>query len=415
MTITSLSRLLADPASLVGERPQAPDRGNTPACRIGSITNTADNKVGEVFIYGTIDPFGWDEVGDVSANSFVRELAALDVDQLTVRINSPGGDVYDALAITNALKSHPAKVTTIIEGLAASAASFIAQAGDTVIIRPNAEMMIHDPRGFCIGNPDRITEYAKWLDRAADNIAAIYADRAGGDPSDWRDAMRAETWYSAAEAVKAGLADETTSGPAVEAAEEEDDRDHEMAAAAAAFGIRYQCRAQAPAPFMPTDVGRQKGSDMALRQEIAARLGIAEDADESTVLNKIDELTELATAPADTSPSQIAALAEAHGLRVIDSAQFDQLESELTALREQAAEQDRAARNAVVDDAIRSGKITAGRRDHWIALIDADPDGTTELLNQLPDQLAVPTREAGHNPVDETDISPYDELFKKES
>ncbi|GAA3963015.1 head maturation protease, ClpP-related [Gordonia caeni] len=421
MTITSLSRLLADPAArtVVADRDQPAD--TTPACRIGAITNSSGRSHAEVFIYGAIHPWPWEEIGEVGANGFVTKLSGLDVDDITVRIHSPGGDVYDALAITNALKAHPAYITVVVDGLAASAASFIAQAGDKIIIRPNAEMMIHDPSGGVRGNSAQLVEYSKWLDRAADNIAAIYADRAGGDPGDWRTAMRAETWYSAAEAVEAGLADETHSDPAAETAATEDDRDGEAAAAAFADLRRayaHQCRADAPAPFMPSDqVGRQEGSDMALRQEIAARLGIAEDADESTVLNKIDELTELATTPDKPSDAaQLTALAEAHGLRVVDVDWFTEMEAAI----EQAAADAQARRLAdqaqVVENAIEAGKITPARREHFVALMAADEDGTAALLDSLPANLAVPTDEIGRQPdTDEAEKSAYDALFNPAS
>ncbi|WLP90249.1 head maturation protease, ClpP-related [Gordonia sp. NB41Y] len=404
----SLSRLLADPAARVAVAGR--DASADTTCRIGEIRNEAGGgTVAEVFIYGAIHPMPWFD--EVSAANFVGELAALDVDEISVRINSPGGDVYDALAITNALKSHPAKVTTIIEGLAASAASFIAQAGDTVIVRPNAEVMIHDPSMIARGNPAELADLAKWLDRAADNIADIYAQRAGGEPADWRAAMRAETWYSATEAVEAGLADESHSDSAGKSATT-DDRTNE--AAAAALAARYACRAQAPAPFMPTDlVGRQKGSDMALRQEIAARLGIAEDADENAILAKLDEITDLATKPNAVDAAAVTAFAEANGLRVIDAVKYGEIEDELTRRRADDTARVKADRATKVLDAVKAGKITPARRDHFVALMDADPDGTAAMLDSLPANLSVPTTELGSCPADETELSPYDELFGK--
>ena len=410
MTITSLARLLADPAAraVVANRDTPAVESTT--CRIGARNEAGGKTHAEVFIYGAIHPWPWEELGEVGANGFVSQLASLDVDEITLRIHSPGGDVYDALAITNALKSHRATVTAVIDGLAASAASFIAQAADTIVIRPNAEMMIHDPSGGVRGNPEQVAEYAQWLDRAGDNIAAIYADRAGGDVADWRDAMRAETWYSAAEAVDAGLADVSHADPIGT----EDPRPDEAAAAAFIADRRayaHSCRAEAPAPIMPAAAGRQTGSDVDLRKMIAARLGIAEDADDKTIADKLDEVTDLATRPTPTDAAAATAYAEANGLRLVDATKFDEIETELADHRAAAAARTVADQAAVVENAITKGRITPARREHFVALMAADPEGTTALLDSLPDETAVPIAEAGMTPDQTDEKSAYDLLF----
>lgn len=156
----------------------------------------------EVFIYGPIDD--WD---GVSASDFVRELRGITASGIDLHINSPGGLVFDAVAIYSALKNHSASVDVFVDGLAASAASFVAMAGDTVTIEKPAKMMIHDAMGLTIGNAADMREMADLLDELSDTIAGIYADRAGGKVADWRAVMQSEKWYSAHEAVAAGLAD----------------------------------------------------------------------------------------------------------------------------------------------------------------------------------------------------------------
>lgn len=171
--------------------------------KIANVTETA----AEVMIYDEIGYFG------VTASDFVRELNALDVGSITLKINSPGGEVFDGLAIYNAVKDHKANVAVQIDGLAASAASFIAMAGDTIAIQRNAAMMIHDASGLAIGNASDMRELADLLDGASDNIADIYSQRAGGTVDEWRARMRATTWYNnGAEAVAAGLADSVLGG-----------------------------------------------------------------------------------------------------------------------------------------------------------------------------------------------------------
>jgi ATP-dependent Clp endopeptidase proteolytic subunit ClpP len=160
---------------------------------------------------GTAEVWIYDEIGwyGITAQAFVDELNALDVDTIELHLNSPGGDVFDGLAIYNALLEHDAQVHVMVDALAASAASFIAQAGDRVTMAANSQMMIHDAFGICAGNADDMTEFAALLNRLSDNLATLYATRTGeGSTDSWRDAMRAESWYSAPEAVKAGLADD---------------------------------------------------------------------------------------------------------------------------------------------------------------------------------------------------------------
>ena len=127
-------------------------------------------------LYGVVGGF-W---GDIVAADVVREIRDLDVAELHVYINSPGGDVYDGIAIRNALRQHSATVVVHVDGLAASAASFIAAAGDEVIMGENSELMIHDAWTIALGNADELRTVADDLDRISDNIAGMYAEKAGG-------------------------------------------------------------------------------------------------------------------------------------------------------------------------------------------------------------------------------------------
>jgi ATP-dependent Clp endopeptidase proteolytic subunit ClpP len=168
-----------------------------------SFTNeTKDGKeVAVIHIYDEIGYWGTD------ASSFVRRLAGVTQDSIELHINSPGGEIFDGVAIYNALKSHPADVHVIVDSLAASAASFIAQAGDTIQMTRNATMMIHDGSGIVYGNAKDMHDMGNLLDKLSDNIADIYSQRAGGSAEEWRALMREEVWYNADEAVEAKLAD----------------------------------------------------------------------------------------------------------------------------------------------------------------------------------------------------------------
>lgn len=180
-----------------------------------AITWRIDNRAGandepaEMWIYDEIDAW-W----GISAKQIADELRSVTADRVVVHINSPGGDVFEAHTIYNNLRNHDAEIEVQIDGLAASAASYIAQAGDRVVMASNAMMMIHDAIGMTYGNEEVHLDVAARLSKLSDGIAGVYADRSGTPVDEWRTAMRAETWYDANEAVDAGLADEVSGGPA---------------------------------------------------------------------------------------------------------------------------------------------------------------------------------------------------------
>lgn len=161
----------------------------------------------EVYIYGNIGD-RWNEDG-VIASEMVRDIAALEADEITLRINSYGGSVTDGLAIYNALKRHPAPVNVFVDGVAISCASYIAMAGDTVTMAKNAQMMIHAPWSMAAGNAADLREQADILDRYSKSMASAYADKSG---KTYEQALAIladgkDHWYSADEAVTEGFAD----------------------------------------------------------------------------------------------------------------------------------------------------------------------------------------------------------------
>ena len=165
-----------------------------------TIHNAGDTAV--VRIYDEIWALG------VNAQDLVAELDGITAPNMRVEINSPGGDVWDGIAIYNALRTHPAKVTTRVDGIAASIASVIAQAGDHRIMLGGSQMMIHNAWGMTVGDH---TDHATMSDLLAHQdgiIAGIYASRSGKSQDHFRALMDAETWLTATETVDAGLADE---------------------------------------------------------------------------------------------------------------------------------------------------------------------------------------------------------------
>lgn len=154
-----------------------------------------------VYIHDAIGAWG------VTAQDFSRDVRAITADRIKVHINSPGGSVFEGLAIYNALKSTRAKIETYADALAASIASVIFQAGDKRVMAPHSRLMIHDAQSMAEGNAEDIAKMVERLEDASQNIASVYAARAGKDATHWRDLMRAETWFSEEAAVEAGLAD----------------------------------------------------------------------------------------------------------------------------------------------------------------------------------------------------------------
>ena len=373
------------------------------------VTGEGESTRARVRIYDTIG--GW---FGTNAAEFVGELDALDVDELEVHINSPGGAVWDGLAIMNALKQHRARVTIIVDGLAASAASIIAMAGDEVVMAEGSQMMIHRASAGAWGNGEFLRDTAAILDKIDGNMASIYARRAGGSRAAWLDIMTAETWYDAAEAVDAGLADRTETVP-------------DLVDAEAAFDLsifNYAGRAQAaprrpgedlrPVAAMPPtgahEVGvaadlpqapvssepgntNRKESVMAdtLKADILQRLGVTDaNADDATILAALDEaLEERAdeTAPTASIPE---------GTVLLDAGRFAELEAQAAAGAQARAQQDAERRDRLVATALTEGRISADNRKIWRERLDADEDGTTALLATLPKSGAVPTEEIGY-------------------
>lgn len=165
-----------------------------------------NSKAPELLIYGEIG--GW--WGDVQAKDFVEKLNRISADKITVRINSDGGDVFTAQAIYSSLKLHPASITVHIDGIAASAATIIAMAGDKIIMPENSMMMIHNPMTPIYGEADELREMAEVLDKVRDTIVAAYRAKTGLDDEKLIELMKAETWMTANEAKDLGFVDEVT-------------------------------------------------------------------------------------------------------------------------------------------------------------------------------------------------------------
>ena len=195
----------------------------------------------------------FDDIGafGVSAKSFLNDLASAQGDSVRVEINSPGGDVFAGLAIYNGLRNSGKKVNVRVLGLAASAASLVAMAGDTIEMPENSFMMVHNPWGFAMGGASDMRDTADMLDKLGVSLASTYAKRTGKSAEEIAALLDAETWMSAAEAVDAGFATAVISEVPVKAAFDLDRLPENVRAAYASAKATAPAPAPAPAPAEP--------------------------------------------------------------------------------------------------------------------------------------------------------------------
>jgi ATP-dependent protease ClpP protease subunit len=356
-----------------------------------------DNKAGEpaaLYIFDEINPM-W----GIGAQEVVDQLNGIDASQIDVHINSPGGNVFDGIAIMNALRNHKANITVKVDGLAASIASVIAMAGDEIVMSLGSQMMVHNPSGIAMGDARTMRELADTLDKSRASIASIYADRAGGTVDAWQGAMDAETWYTAQEAVDAGLADKLDDSSQAE----------DIAAKFDLSIFNHAGRSDAPDPYMPVRPpqspvtaaqaaarmhnapvrGAQplgKGEDMQFSDEqlaaLRTKLGLAADAE----LDASQIVAALTEPPQESEPQKTEGtpvVKTAAGTMVIDASAWDAQQEAIKALQAKQAKHDREERDQVIDQAVRDGKFAPVRKEHWARLWDADPEGTRQVIDGL--------------------------------
>ncbi|MDQ1206198.1 head maturation protease, ClpP-related [Microbacterium sp. SORGH_AS_0862] len=366
------------------------------------VSEGSDAKVATIRMYGPIDSWGgwW----GISTEDVGRVLDALPdtVEQIVLRINSPGGEVWEAVAILNMLSAHKANVVAVVDGLAASAASFIAAGCDETVMSPGSQMMIHSPHMIAWGNAVKLRKHAAFLDKLEESCIEIYTAKAG--EQDWRSLLAEETWLSAADAVALGLADRAGVVPDAGTAttvgaddEETDDLivitlddDADAAAAARIHAAAASARAAAPKPPDSTEPGNPANKEELTMSDkfladVRDRLGITDaNASEETVLAALDERV--------ATPAPTAALPD--GVVPIEATQLEQMRADAAAGRQARDEQIATARAATVEAAVADGRIAPARRDHWIAALAAD-EGAAATLAGLEKGL-IPLEPKGH-------------------
>ena len=234
---------------------------NNKACagRRFDVVAKGENEA-EVFLYEAVvsDEAEAEYWGGVAPQPFVKALRGIKADTIHLRINSPGGSVFAARAIEQALREHPARVVAHIDGLAASAATFIAMAADEIIISPGSLFMIHKAWSIAFGNADEMRDAANLLEKIDGTLVDTYAARTGGEKEQISDWMAAETWFTADEAVQHGFADKVA---------------EQVAKASATWDLSAYAKAPAPQkPVSEDQPAQQKVDAAALLRRLSARI-----------------------------------------------------------------------------------------------------------------------------------------------
>ncbi len=307
----------------------------------------------EILVYDVIDSYGG-EWGISAAEVFAKltEYAGRD---LTVRINSAGGEATEGMAIYNSLQRHDGKIECVVDGIAASAASFIAMAGDTLTLYETSTMMLHGASTFAYGKVEDLERSMASLKVINEAMAVVYAAKSGGTVEEWRETLNKETWYTAQQAVDANLADTVIPAGRAPATPE----------TVAAAMVQYKITTSNGSRIMAIQTEEKPA-------EVTQPVVVPEEAAEVPAVETEEEVE---TPGADTV--------------TLDREVYEGLLESSKA----AAQLENNRINALVASAVSEGKIMPSKAAHWIAQIKADASMETVLAGLA--SGFVPTMERG--------------------
>jgi ATP-dependent protease ClpP protease subunit len=382
-------------------------------------------------IFDVIDSYGgWWGISARDVDAALK--AAGEIGTLYVRLNSPGGDASEGVAIANLLRAHAADVRVTVYGIAASAASVIAIAGSTVSMAPGSILMIHEASDITWGDAAEMRKAAAALDAVSDGYASLYALKAGGDSATWRETMRAETWYPAEAAVTAKLADAVGIDPHLppDLTPVEPDTDEPVevdvqvtvnpAARAAARRFDLSMFSHAPAALTgaktpadqpvtpPTDHKEADTmSDTIPTAGLVKALGLPGDADEDAILEAVEAKVSASTASPEITDE---AIAQAHGVTAeqvkaalagakagkatVSQSYLDTLEANAKLGADARAKQLADERDEAIQAKVAAGIISRDQVESWRRDWDRDPASAKAEL----DKLTVPRFPVGDAP-----------------
>ena len=376
----------------------------------------------EILIYGDI---GF----EVQAKDIVNQLNDAD-GPLSVRVDSFGGDVYAGISILNALRRYPDVVTVYVDGIAASAASFIAVGGaDRLIMSPNSSLLIHGAWSQGVGNSEEMAQLAADLKQITDNLATIYAEKTGKEPEYWRELMKKDTTFTAEQAVDAGLADAVDE---LEKSPRAEKRHAVMASRSSRFdkhaggrGVPEIETRAAPAPRVNNAVesppSTSKGEPMSFLQKIADAVGMSpeevreelsgffnaqddegkpepvkEDPEEEQTSEDSEETVEGVDSESedDTEEEEDTAPAPSDSV-TLDRETYEDLRAAAQHGWQAKQESEERALVAEVDRWVTEGRISAALRSKAVAAIKRDAEIARDLYGSNP-KGTIPRAEIGH-------------------
>jgi ATP-dependent Clp endopeptidase proteolytic subunit ClpP len=368
------------------------------AIRAEAPTTRTDGTVATLRLYDPID--SWGEWWGISAKEFTRELDQLPegITEIRLLINSPGGEVMEGIAIMNALRAHEARIVAVVEGIAASSASFIAAAADELVMMRNSELYIHNAWDIVVGDAADLRAVADDLENHFDrNIASVYAAKSGDPVEHWLAEMDKDRFLTAEEAVAEGLADRIEGEGDATAAKAKFD----LSVFARSDGRRAAARASATQTPVSTEPGStiRKETVMAyddLKAGFAQRLGVtvAEVTDELLFAALDEALAEQPEPEATAQAATPAAAALPEGFIAVDKTVWEQTQANARQGAEARAQQDKERRDGIVKDALRDGQISAASAVAIRAQLDSDEARTVAFLATVP-KNTVPVEEIG--------------------
>lgn len=364
-------------------------------------------------LYAPIDSWGgWWGINAEEVSVALDQLPD-SVATIILRINSPGGEVPEAMTILNMVRAHKARTIAVVDGWAVSAASFIAVGCDETVMSPGTQMMIHDARIFAYGDPTSLRKTADRLDKDSNNIASIYADAAGGDDPGWRALMGPETWYTAKEAVAAGLADRVDVVPDAGITDTPGNDEPELEelmegdAPDDVFDLsmyRYAGRNAAPAPaaaVRPTKPptasadgfnNPEGGTEMSFTDDVRTKLGVAKDADETTIMAALDEALQERADDPTPGTDKATETTVPEGQVLVSKAEWDETRGD--AQRGSAAAKKLHDKERTEALNKHRDKFLPANRKSWEEEYDRNPKATVEALEKR--QVVIPLDEIGH-------------------
>lgn len=365
-----------------------------------------DGNVATLRLYDPIDSYG--DWWGVSAKEFARELDNLpaEVDEIRLLINSPGGEVWEGIAIMNALRRHKAKTVAVVEGIAASSASFIAASCDELVMMRNSELYIHNAWGIVIGDAADLRTVADDLENHYDrNIASVYAAKSGDTVDHWLAEMEKDRYLTADQAVAEKLADRVEGDGDAEAAKARFD----MSVFARSDGRRAAARAadpKTPGSTEPGDPNQKEALAMSdtIKAGLIERLGVKDaDISDEALLAAVDEALE-EQAETEDAPA-VATLPK--GFVAVDENVWSETQNNARLGAEARKEQDKDRRDGIVAAALRTGQISTASASAIREQLEKDEAGTVAFLATVP-KNSVPVEPVG---VSDTLTSTDDALY----